>query len=81
MKSYELRTGGRDIAVTNQNRISYIHSVAHFRLFRQIKAQSAAFSVSEEHLVVSFSPLNRILRLGITFVSSHFLNIKNADVF
>jgi ubiquitin-protein ligase E3 B len=54
MKSYELRTGGRDIAVTNQNRISYIHSVAHFRLFRQIKAQSAAFSVSEEHLGSQF---------------------------
>ncbi|CBY42450.1 unnamed protein product [Oikopleura dioica] len=51
MKSYELRTGGRDIAVTNQNRISYIHSVAHFRLFRQIKAQSAAFSSGFHQLI------------------------------
>lgn len=55
MKSYELRTGGRDIAVTNQNRISYIHSVAHFRLFRQIKAQSAAFSVSKNTLQSVFA--------------------------
>ncbi len=71
MKSYELRTGGRDIAVTNQNRISYIHSVAHFRLFRQIKAQSAAFSVSKEHLAVSFSPFNRVLR----FLSLFYVQI------
>jgi ubiquitin-protein ligase E3 C len=39
----ELVPGGKDIAVTNENRIQYIGCVAHYRLNYQIKRQSHAF--------------------------------------
>ena len=39
----ELMPNGKDIAVTNENRIHYIHRVANYRLNHQIKRQSAAF--------------------------------------
>lgn len=32
----ELKTGGTDIAVDNNNRIEYIHRMAHYRLNRQV---------------------------------------------
>ena len=32
----ELKPGGRDIPVTNSNRISYIHLVADYRLNKQV---------------------------------------------
>eukprot|EP01027_Heterolobosea_sp_BB2_P014971 GEZU01021466.1.p1 GENE.GEZU01021466.1~~GEZU01021466.1.p1 ORF type:complete len:411 (-),score=114.80 GEZU01021466.1:175-1338(-) len=40
---HELIPDGRNIPVTNENRLSYIHRVAHFRLNTQIKPQSDAF--------------------------------------
>ena len=39
----ELMPNGKDIAVTNENRIHYIHRVANYRLNFQIKRQSMAF--------------------------------------
>jgi ubiquitin-protein ligase E3 C len=39
----ELLTGGRDIQVTNENVIKYIHLVAHHRLNTQIHQQSLHF--------------------------------------
>ena len=39
----ELLPNGKDIAVTNENRMHYIHRVANYRLNFQIKRQSAAF--------------------------------------
>jgi ubiquitin-protein ligase E3 B len=41
--THELKDSGSAIQVTNDNRISYIHLVAQFHLFTQIKQQSAAF--------------------------------------
>ncbi|CAH3183448.1 unnamed protein product [Porites evermanni] len=39
----ELKPGGRDIPVTNSNRISYIHLVADYRLNKQIHRHCQAF--------------------------------------
>jgi len=41
--THELVPGGRSINVTNSNRISYIHHMAHFKMHRQIANQVAAF--------------------------------------
>ncbi|XP_008333613.1 ubiquitin-protein ligase E3B-like isoform X1 [Cynoglossus semilaevis] len=40
---HELIPGGKTMVVTNENRISYIHLMAHFRMHTQIKEQTAAF--------------------------------------
>ncbi|KAK9829627.1 hypothetical protein WJX72_006957 [[Myrmecia] bisecta] len=42
-REVELIPGGRDIAVTSDNRIEYIHRVANYRLNVQIRAASDAF--------------------------------------
>ncbi|XP_075390192.1 ubiquitin-protein ligase E3B isoform X1 [Tenrec ecaudatus] len=39
---HELIPGGKTIPVTNENKISYIHLMAHFRMHTQIKSQTAA---------------------------------------
>ena len=41
--THDLIEGGRAIAVTNENRIGYVHYMALFRMHRQIYAQAAAF--------------------------------------
>ncbi|XP_028853145.1 ubiquitin-protein ligase E3B [Denticeps clupeoides] len=40
---HELTPGGKSTPVTNENKISYIHLMAHFRMHTQIKEQTAAF--------------------------------------
>ncbi|KAK7164179.1 hypothetical protein R3I94_002790 [Phoxinus phoxinus] len=40
---HELIPGGKTMSVTNENKISYIHLMAHFRMHTQIKEQTAAF--------------------------------------
>ncbi|XP_056146463.1 ubiquitin-protein ligase E3B [Lampris incognitus] len=40
---HELIPGGKSMPVTNENKISYIHLMAHFRMHTQIKEQMAAF--------------------------------------
>ncbi|KAF4074774.1 hypothetical protein AMELA_G00242980 [Ameiurus melas] len=40
---HELIPGGKTISVTNENKISYIHLMAHFRMHTQIKEQTGAF--------------------------------------
>uniref|UniRef100_A0A671PYI7 Ubiquitin-protein ligase E3B n=1 Tax=Sinocyclocheilus anshuiensis TaxID=1608454 RepID=A0A671PYI7_9TELE len=40
---HELIPGGKTMPVTNENKISYIHLMAHFRMHTQIKEQTAAF--------------------------------------
>ncbi len=37
--SHELVPGGKSINVTNENRISYIHTMAHFKMHKQIQKQ------------------------------------------
>lgn len=39
----DLIPNGSNIPVTRENRLQYIYLVAHFRLTKQIKKQSAAF--------------------------------------
>ncbi|XP_044129864.1 ubiquitin-protein ligase E3B isoform X1 [Bufo gargarizans] len=39
---HELVPGGKSITVNNENKISYIHLMAHFRMHTQIKNQTAA---------------------------------------
>lgn len=41
--TYELEPGGRSNPVTKESRVKYIHSVAKFRMHRQIHEQTAAF--------------------------------------
>lgn len=41
--TYELIPGGRSVPVTKENKIAYIHLMAHFRMHRQIDEQCAAF--------------------------------------
>ncbi|KAM0725175.1 Ubiquitin-protein ligase E3B [Formica fusca] len=41
--THELIPGGRTTAVTNQNKIQYIHHMAHYRMYHQIKEQTTAF--------------------------------------
>nr|XP_023030496.1 ubiquitin-protein ligase E3B [Leptinotarsa decemlineata] len=41
--THELVPGGRAVQVTNENKINYIHLMAHFRMHVQIKEQTAAF--------------------------------------
>ncbi|CAH1772399.1 unnamed protein product [Owenia fusiformis] len=43
MEIEELKPGGRDIAVTKDNRIEYIHLMAHYRLNKQIRPHCYAF--------------------------------------
>ncbi|OCT98166.1 ubiquitin-protein ligase E3B [Xenopus laevis] len=40
---HELIPGGKSMPVTNENKISYIHLMAHFRMHTQIKNQTVAF--------------------------------------
>jgi ubiquitin-protein ligase E3 C len=42
-KLEELKSGGRDICVTNSNKIEYIHLVADYRLNKQIRSHVSAF--------------------------------------
>lgn len=42
-KLVELKPGGKDIPVTNDNKIEYIHLLADYKLNRQIHAQVLAF--------------------------------------
>lgn len=42
--THELLPGGRTIALTNENRISYVHLVAHLRMRTQIREQLVAFA-------------------------------------
>ncbi|GLV32551.1 uncharacterized protein CBL_00739 [Carabus blaptoides fortunei] len=41
--THELVPGGKAVPVTNENKINYIHLMAHFRMHTQIKDQTAAF--------------------------------------
>lgn len=66
--SHELLPGGRALAVTKENRINYIHLMAHFRMHTQIKDQTAAFIrgfraiVSPEWLSIFSTPeLQRLI--------------------
>ncbi len=60
--THELIPGGRGVAVTNENRIRYMHHVAHFRMHTQIREQTAAFTrgfrsiISPEWLQLFASP-------------------------
>jgi ubiquitin-protein ligase E3 C len=47
----ELVPGGRDLAVTKENRIRYIYLVADYRLNKQIATASAAFMRGLQHVV------------------------------
>ncbi|XP_061624191.1 ubiquitin-protein ligase E3B isoform X2 [Phyllopteryx taeniolatus] len=40
---HELIPGGKTMPVTNENKFSYIHLMAHFRMHTQIKEQTGAF--------------------------------------
>ncbi|ELT93611.1 hypothetical protein CAPTEDRAFT_162148 [Capitella teleta] len=41
--THELVPGGRVIPVTNENKINYVHLMAHFKMHSQIKDQTSAF--------------------------------------
>ncbi|XP_074641839.1 ubiquitin-protein ligase E3B-like [Tubulanus polymorphus] len=41
--THELVPGRKGVSVTNENKISYVHLMAHFRMYKQIKEQTQAF--------------------------------------
>ncbi|KAK2156726.1 hypothetical protein LSH36_206g00029 [Paralvinella palmiformis] len=41
--NHELIPGGKAVTVTNENKISYVHLMAHFKIRVQIKEQTSAF--------------------------------------
>ncbi|KAK3084530.1 hypothetical protein FSP39_014813 [Pinctada imbricata] len=43
LETHELVPGGKAIPVTNDNKIRYVHLMAHFRMYRQIRDQTIAF--------------------------------------
>ncbi|XP_041348845.1 ubiquitin-protein ligase E3B-like [Gigantopelta aegis] len=43
LETHELVPGGKAFAVTNENAIRYVHLMAHFRMYRQIRDQTQAF--------------------------------------
>lgn len=43
IETHDLRPGGRYMTVTNDTKISYVHMVARFRMFQQIRDQTRAF--------------------------------------
>lgn len=43
IETHELVPGGKAISITNENKIRYVHLMAHFRMYRQIKDQTSAF--------------------------------------
>ncbi|ESO98574.1 hypothetical protein LOTGIDRAFT_201597 [Lottia gigantea] len=43
IETHELVPGGKAISVTNENKIRYVHLMAHFRMYRQIRDQTNAF--------------------------------------
>ncbi|CAH8853419.1 unnamed protein product [Trichobilharzia szidati] len=58
---HDLCPGGRQISVTNDVKISYVHSVAHFRMYKQIRSQTASFirgfySILNPDWLAMFSP-------------------------
>uniref|UniRef100_A0A183B4E9 HECT-type E3 ubiquitin transferase n=1 Tax=Echinostoma caproni TaxID=27848 RepID=A0A183B4E9_9TREM len=58
---HDLCPGGRYITVTNDLKISYVHRVAHFRMYKQIRAQTASFirgfySILNPDWLAMFSP-------------------------
>lgn len=79
----ELKPGGRDIPVTNSNRISYIHLVADYRLNKQVSTSTSfpVYSPSPKpSLVMKLQPcwcpkpilyrlLNSFLLEALAFVS------------
>uniref|UniRef100_A0A0X3PWY0 HECT-type E3 ubiquitin transferase n=1 Tax=Schistocephalus solidus TaxID=70667 RepID=A0A0X3PWY0_SCHSO len=59
---HDLVPGGRYITVTNDLKISYVHRVALFRMYKQIRAQTASFvrgfySIINPDWLAMFSPL------------------------
>lgn len=59
--THDLIPGGRIVPVTNENKISYVYSLAHFRMRTQIKDQTAAFlrgfrSLIRHEWIMLFSP-------------------------
>ena len=53
IRTHELVPGGRGVVVTAENRISYLHHVAHFRMHAQIREQTAAFTRGFRSIVQS----------------------------
>jgi len=50
---HELKPGGKVVAVTNENKITYIHLMARFRMYVQIKEQIAAFTKGFRSIIKS----------------------------
>ena len=73
--THELVPGGKAVAVTNDNKISYIHAVAQFRMHTQIREQTSAFT--RNCVCLNLAPLRlfRFQKVIVgTFILSIFLN-------
>jgi hypothetical protein len=71
-KTVDLIPNGSNIAVTRENRLTYIYLVSHYRLSKQIKQQSEAF----------FEGLSEMIDqkwLRYVFVDPYFFGFVGAD--
>ncbi|KAI6218331.1 HECT-type E3 ubiquitin transferase [Aphelenchoides fujianensis] len=75
IQTVELKPGGSHIRVTNENKISYIHQMAQFRVVGQTKEQSACFVQGFQSIINS-----QWLALFSTHELQHVISGQTSDV-
>lgn len=89
----ELKPGGKDVSVTNENKLLYIHAMADYKLNRQVYIGSGAFLklVTLDFLLIDVPcglhevqvlPLSNAFYRGLTdLISPSWLKLFNASEF
>lgn len=62
-KIVELRPGGADIPVTNENKLQYVHAMADYKLNRQV---NSLIYVGHTHRCFVYSPLHQPIQQVVT---------------
>ena len=76
--SHELRPGGRAISVTNDNKIIYVHLMAHFKMHTQIKDQTRAFVKGFRSIInPDWLTLFSVPEVSSTFLLPHIFKTLN----
>lgn len=82
--NHELFPGGRLTPVTNENRISYIHNMAFFRMHTQICEQTSAFIRGFRSIInpdwlslFSTNELQRLISGKFEFTQFSFFNLND----
>lgn len=76
-KTVDLIPNGSNIAVTKENRLTYIYLVSHYRLSKQIKQQSDAFFEGLSQMIdQKWLRYNFLFLSSIVFLLSFFSFIR-----